>query len=232
MKNLNKIINYGIIGISLLLAIFTFALNLIPNISLDSKLEILLYVLPILLLLLNMLYQLKKAKNIEIKEEIKKQSLILMFSIYILGLISILFLSNTYRLNYLWDNHKVALFSSENITMNMNLIPFKTISTLISRLLNSSLNLSIVLENILGNLILFAPFGFFIPMLFSNKINKLKSFTLLMLISIVLVEVLQYLLRVGQADIDDVILNLSGAVLVYYLMQTKIVKKNINKIFQ
>ena len=53
-----------------------------------------------------------------------------------------------------------------------------------------------------------------------------------MLISIVLVEVLQYLLRVGQADIDDVILNLSGAVLVYYLMQTKIVKKNINKIFQ
>ena len=87
MKNLNKIINYGIIGISLLLAIFTFALNLIPNISLDSKLEILLYVLPILLLLLNMLYQLKKAKNIEIKEEIKKQALILMFSIYILGLI-------------------------------------------------------------------------------------------------------------------------------------------------
>lgn len=69
-------------------------------------------------------------------------------------------------------------------------------------------------------------------MLFSNKIKKLKSFTLLMLISIVLVEVLQYLLRVGQADIDDVILNLSGAVLVYYLMQTKIVKKNINKIFQ
>ena len=232
MKNLNKIINYGIIGISLLLAIFTFALNLIPNISLDSKLEILLYVLPILLLLLNMLYQLKKAKNIEIKEKIKKQALILMFSIYILGLISILFLSNTYRLNYLWDNHKVALFSSENITMNMNLIPFKTISTLISRLLNSSLNLSIVLENILGNLILFAPFGFFIPMLFSNKIKKLKSFTLLMLISIVLVEVLQYLLRVGQADIDDVILNLSGAVLVYYLMQTKIVKKIINKIFQ
>lgn len=232
MKNLNKIINYGIIGISLLLAIFTFALNLIPNISLDSKLEILLYVLPILLLLLNMLYQLKKAKNIEIKEEIKKQALILMFSIYILGLISILFLSNTYRLNYLWDNHKVALFSSENITMNMNLIPFKTISTLIYRLLHSSLNLSIVLENILGNLILFAPFGFFIPMLFSNKIKKLKSFTLLMLISIVLVEVLQYLLRVGQADIDDVILNLSGAVLVYYLMQTKIVKKIINKIFQ
>lgn len=232
MKNLNKIINYGIIGISLLLAIFTFALNLIPNTSLDSKLEILLYVLPILLLLLNMLYQLKKAKNIEIKEKIKKQALILMFSIYILGLISILFLSNTYRLNYLWDNHKVALFSSENLTMNMNLIPFKTISTLISRLLHSSLNLSIVLENILGNLILFAPFGFFIPMLFSNKIKKLKSFTLLMLISIVLVEVLQYLLRVGQADIDDVILNLSGAVLVYYLMQTKIVKKIINNIFK
>lgn len=232
MKNLNKIINYGIIGISLLLAIFTFALNLIPNTSLDSKLEILLYVLPILLLLLNMLYQLKKAKNIEIKEKIKKQALILMFSIYILGLISILFLSNTYRLNYLWDNHKVALFSSENLTMNMNIIPFKTISTLISRLLHSSLNLSIVLENILGNLILFAPFGFFIPMLFSNKIKKLKSFTLLMLISIVLVEVLQYLLRVGQADIDDVILNLSGAVLVYYLMQTKIVKKIINNIFQ
>lgn len=232
MKNLNKIINYGIIGISLLLAIFTFALNLIPNTSLDSKLEILLYVLPILLLLLNMLYQLKKAKNIEIKEKIKKQALILMFSIYILGLISILFLSNTYRLNYLWDNHKVALFSLENLSMNMNLIPFKTISTLISRLLHSSLNLSIVLENILGNLILFAPFGFFIPMLFSNKIKKLKSFTLLMLISIVLVEVLQYLLRVGQADIDDVILNLSGAVLVYYLMQTKIVKKIINNIFQ
>lgn len=65
------------------------------------------------------------------------------------------------------------------------------------------LNSKAVLINIIGNLIAFAPFWFFVPLLLQNKIKNIKSFILFMIGIVFLAEGLQFFLRVGQADIDE-----------------------------
>ena len=80
------------------------------------------------------------------------------------------------------------------------------------------------------NLLLFAPMGFFIPILFENKIKNIKQFGILMIIITIFVEIVQFITYSGGADIDDIILNTIGAIIVYMLMKTKFVKNLLKKI--
>ena len=58
----------------------------------------------------------------------------------------------------------------------------------------------------------------------------IKQFAVLMIVSALIVEVLQFITFRGSTDIDDVILNTIGAVIVYLLMKTKFVKKLLKKV--
>ncbi len=69
--------------------------------------------------------------------------------------------------------------------------------------------------NLFGNILLFIPFGIILLTVF--KVDKLKWIILLTIILSTSIEILQYLFQVGLADIDDVILNLMGAVLGFFL---------------
>ncbi|WP_128893883.1 VanZ family protein [Longirhabdus pacifica] len=93
---------------------------------------------------------------------------------------------------------------------NMNLIPFKNTSTYI--LEYHRYNFDIVLNNTLGNILIFMPLGFFLPLLFAKyqKGSRVVLHSMLMSLSI---EVLQLMLQIGRFDIDDVILNTMGAAL-------------------
>lgn len=72
--------------------------------------------------------------------------------------------------------------------------------------------------------------GFFISILYSDRIKNIKQFAILMIVSALIVEVLQFITFRGSTDIDDVILNTIGAVIVYLLMKTKFVKKLLKKV--
>lgn len=95
---------------------------------------------------------------------------------------------------------------------HLNLVPFRTIRRF-SRLLIPPVRpylVRIALRNLLGNILLFVPLGFFLPRLFS----LLRSFLLTVLsvcVMVCSVEILQVLFTVGTCDIDDLILNLLGA---------------------
>lgn len=68
-------------------------------------------------------------------------------------------------------------------------------------------------ENLLGNIIIFMPFGFFMPMG-----SKYKSFFLTTFFSFSLsffVEIFQFVTRVGSFDVDDLLLNTIGGMLGY-----------------
>lgn len=65
-------------------------------------------------------------------------------------------------------------------------------------------------QNLLGNLVMFFPFGLLVPCLLP-KYNKLWKVLLLTVCTVTLLETLQTLLRVGCADVDDLILNTAGA---------------------
>ena len=103
----------------------------------------------------------------------------------------------------------------EYIRFSVNPVPFKTIGNYIYLLRHHAINRALVIRNICGNLALFFPMGIFLPTLFM-KMRKLWR-TALSVFGIVLgAECLQILLRRGIFDIDDLILNLTGAVAGYF----------------
>lgn len=226
---MKKIIHIGSTILAWTIVLIGFSLDILPMTSMSGQGKILFYGLPMIILFADMVYQIKKAQTKQRKESIKKKMLWMIFGIYLLAIITLLFFQNEYRYIGRWSNLN-PLFSKENLEISVNFIPFKTILDFIQRWLQGMLNSKAVLINIIGNLIAFAPFGFFVPLLLQNKIKNIKSFILFMIGIVFLAEALQFFLRVGQADIDDVILNVIGAVIVYSMMKTKKVTHLISKL--
>ncbi|WP_074106561.1 VanZ family protein [Paenibacillus helianthi] len=72
--------------------------------------------------------------------------------------------------------------------------------------------------NILGNVIVFAPFGFLLPLLKRN-LHAVIRLLVVSAAGILLLETMQMLLRAGSFDIDDVLLNLVGVLSGYILLR-------------
>ncbi len=93
-----------------------------------------------------------------------------------------------------------------NHTIHINLIPFRTI---IPYLFDTvKVNRSVSLYNIIANIMLFCPLGFYAS-IYKNKIGLCKEFGLSVIL-IVLIESVQFFTGVGVADIDDLLLNFIG----------------------
>ena len=88
-------------------------------------------------------------------------------------------------------------------------IPFQTIYLYIFVWIKDSIMESV--KNIFGNILLFIPYGFLGIMY--PKLNQLKWFLFAFFIVINIVEFSQYYFKRGFADIDDIILNTTGAVI-------------------
>jgi glycopeptide antibiotics resistance protein len=72
--------------------------------------------------------------------------------------------------------------------------------------------------NLTGNIFLFLPYGFLLPLLF----KKCSRFLFLLLICIATsfaIETLQFITRAGIFDVDDILLNAAGGVLGYGFLQ-------------
>jgi glycopeptide antibiotics resistance protein len=96
---------------------------------------------------------------------------------------------------------------------SINIIPLKTIK----QFFTSSYNWHIVLVNIIGNIVAFVPMGFLLPIVFS-KLFDLRRVLIVVLMATFSIEALQYVTRVGTADIDDIILNGLGGLLGYFML--------------
>ena len=223
---MRRIINSIIIGISIILIGFVMIFSLLPNIVLNVVVTLSGFTLPIFLIIITMIVEVKKSKNIQEKNQIRNFWLKILFVIYLLLLIMILFLKNEYRMG---GFENINTFSKEHFA-TINIIPFATIIDYISNLFSNNINTSIVIINLGTNLLLFAPMGFFIPILFGNKIKNIKQFGVLMIIITIFVEIVQFITYSGGADIDDTILNTIGAIIVYMLMKTKFIKNLLEKI--
>ncbi|HEY2421159.1 MAG TPA: VanZ family protein [Neobacillus sp.] len=132
------------------------------------------------------------------RERIKTVFLYGVFICYIFLLIKILFLSRISPLE---------LFNSQRtLIRSINLIPFHSIMEYIS---GSSHNLRrFALGNVVGNIVIFIPLGIYLPLFKNDK--RVKTNLLFIFILSLLVEIIQGLLAIGAADIDDIILNCLG----------------------
>jgi len=95
----------------------------------------------------------------------------------------------------------------------INYSPFQTISEYVITVL--PYRLGEFSQNMLGNIILFIPYGF-LGILYP-KLNQFKWLLLVFFITINIIEFSQYYFKRGFADIDDVILNTLGVTIGYII---------------
>lgn len=88
-----------------------------------------------------------------------------------------------------------------------NFIPFKEI-------LRYRFNSTLFYKNVLGNVLLFIPFGYFVNNTLKNK--KLWVGMLITFITSLSIEIIQ--MNIGRSfDIDDILLNIIGGIIGYYI---------------
>lgn len=111
---------------------------------------------------------------------------------------------------------------------NINIFPLWTIREFVNTLGNAT-NSYLVrhsIINLLGNVVVFVPLGFFLPWLF-EKCRKYRMTLLYSGITILLVEVFQLFTLRGSCDVDDLILNLIGVSIGYVIYLPVIKRKKV-----
>lgn len=189
--------------------------DLDPTYLMGGRQKILVYATPVLVLFIEMIYQMRHAPDIQKKQEIQHAAHRNMFIVYLIAAMTLLFLGNSFRRNFadrnIWE---AQMFSAEHFKMYCNLRPFKTIRMYLRAYKRHSMSVRLISANILGNLAAFMPCAIFMPVIFP-KMRKFRFFLAAVTGMVVLVETIQFLTMVGQADIDDVLLNVSGACILY-----------------
>ena len=115
------------------------------------------------------------------------------------------------------------------IKYSVNLIPFKTIFEYFIVAFNGSFGVYTAIENLSANLLVFMPMGVYLPYFFKNNLS-LKQCIKWLFGMVLFVEVIQFVLRNGNFDIDDIILNVLGGIIGYLLFKSPLGQK-IYKMF-
>ena len=112
----------------------------------------------------------------------------------------------------------------------VNFVPFQSIwEVYIQGFLHGYVNSYYMLLNLLGNLSALTPFAFFLPYFFKAQ-RKWYVFLPTMLVTVSLIEALQLLFMVGSCDVDDLILNVGGAFLMFLLLRVPIMQRLTEKL--
>ena len=139
----------------------------------------------VIIVSLRLSYLLKNKEKIVLYREI----MMLVFIIYILCLFQVV----TFQDDVSWASN--------------NFIPFKEI-------MRYKITNRLFIKNVLGNMIMFLPFGFFTSLYLKSE--KITLPLLLTLIASLSIEIVQMI--IGRVfDVDDIILNLIGGVLGYFI---------------
>ena len=118
---------------------------------------------------------------------------------------------------------QVVTFQDDVSWSSNNFIPFKEI-------FRYKITSRLFIKNVLGNMLLFLPFGFFVS--FYLKPEKIKLPLVLILIASISIEIVQML--IGRVfDVDDILLNVLGGVLGFYIYSfLRMIGESLPKIFK
>ncbi len=108
---------------------------------------------------------------------------------------------------------------------SLNLVPFKTVLQYFNR---GTINQFVV--NIVGNIVCLMPLGILLPLNFEKQ-RKTGIFILTCVLIVSAVEILQFVTLSGSCDIDDLILNVFGAFLIYLFTKNKEASSFLKQIF-
>ena len=160
----------------------------------------------------------------------KKRIVYFAFAAYLVLLITLVLFDNRFGRQFgnifSLNGSELKLYLSHSI----NVIPFKVIGGYVIGFIRSTVSWKVFVTQFFGNLLAFAPFALFLPLL--TKINTYKKFLVAMLIIVSIVEILQLFTMSGFCDIDDLILNIAGASIMYGILKLPRISRAYPKIQQ
>ena len=134
-----------------------------------------------------------------------KKLLRLLFYIYIAFLILFVVLKFDGSFERIISLHNSIIENEKDGLRNINLIPFRSISPYLKNITEPY-----AFKNILANILVFIPLGFFV----SNKNSKNVFKALIICLGVILsIELIQLLFKIGFFDVDDIILNFIGSLI-------------------
>jgi glycopeptide antibiotics resistance protein len=164
--------------------------------------------------------------EIDRRQKTVRWSLVALFVFYLAALLGLLFVS---RIDFLHFSESVA-FYREHFDLITNFHPFETVMLYLRALKYNYIGPEIPISNLIGNMLLFMPMAVFLPCLF-RPMRKFWVFALVMGILLVAVEALQLLLRCGSCDVDDVLLNFVGTLVVYGVLKIPAVNRLLERLY-
>ena len=226
----DKKMNFYVGIISYVIAIILIFYYLIIEFSIYSLSSpvrrILIICLIVTLMFFGSLY-LKRLDN-KVFKKLPMFNICIWFLLYVVMLLNLTLFDNYFGRNggvlYAYDPYSIKHY----FKYSFNIIPFKTINNYLLAFRNSNISMSNLSYNILGNFIAFMPLAFFLPRVFKNE--KWYVYFIFTSICIFFVETMQLITNCGSFDIDDYILNISGFVIMYMLLNNKYSKKGLDKV--
>ncbi len=125
-----------------------------------------------------------------------------LFFIYMVVLLRIILFKQVALYNLL------SAFGSMERTISI--IPFSSLLDMI----NNNISLVRIIENVLGNIVLFIPFGLLLPIVINEKSKKILLYGFG---TSVFIEIAQFIFALGSSDIDDILFNTLGVIVGYTL---------------
>lgn len=110
-----------------------------------------------------------------------------------------------------------------NTSGGLNIVPF-------TEIFRYKIGSSLFIYNVIGNILVFVPFGYFVSSYV--KASKISHILIISLVTSLTVELVQ--MQIGRSfDIDDIILNVVGSIIGFFLfIGLSAIKKHLPKIFQ
>ncbi|WP_052088459.1 VanZ family protein [Paenibacillus wynnii] len=110
---------------------------------------------------------------------------------------------------------------------SFNLIPFDSIKQYINN--KDDYNFNTWFMNLMGNFMMLMPLGVLLPVL-HKRFRKFKNFIVFLIGINLTIETFQYYSGYGSLDIDDVIMNSSGGIVVYMIIKAILNIQLLNRI--
>lgn len=155
-----------------------------------------------------------------------RAALLALFVFYCAALFGALIVSRVDYANFAQTN---AAYRN-NFDLMTNFRPFETVRLYLNAIKYNYIGMEIPLSNLVGNAMLFMPMAVFLPCLF-RPMRRLWLFALTMALALVAVEALQLALSCGSCDVDDVLLNLVGTLIVFGLLKIPALKWLLTRLY-
>lgn len=136
-----------------------------------------------------------------------KRKISILLLLYLLIMIQLILFKNLniYEIVELFKSGSIE--AKQNIEMSMNLQLFSSVNRYINVY---DTNRGLFMYNIVGNILIFVPFGYLVNLLFKGKVNTTIFIGVVLCL---LFEVAQLYLHIGIFDVDDIMLNTIGTII-------------------